>query len=68
MAPVIKLAIDTVQYHHHATRKFIIQSDNLSGFGSQEIVLFILNLNTRLDYKNDVSIRWLFTEAQTGKT
>ena len=66
---VIKLAVDTVQEHHPATKKFIIQSDNASGFSSQELIPFILNMNTRLDDENSVVLsRWIFTEAQTVKT
>ena len=50
---VIKLAVDTVQEHHPATKKFIIQSDNASGFASQESIQLILNMNTRLDYEKN---------------
>ena len=49
MASVIQLDVDIVQYRHPASKKVIIQSDNASGFASQELILFILNMNTRLD-------------------
>ena len=49
MAAVIQLAVDTVQDRHPAAKKFIIQSDNASGFSSQELIPFIFNMNTRID-------------------
>ena len=69
MEALIQLAVDTVQDRHTAAKKVVIQSDNTSGFYSQELVFFIFNMNTRLDdEKNVVLSRWIFTEAQTGKT
>ena len=49
VAAVIQLDVDTVQYHYPAEKKVIIQSDNASGFYSQELIPFIFNTNTRLD-------------------
>ena len=58
MAAVIHLAVDTVQYCHTVTKKVIIQSDNASGFASQELIPFIFNMNNRLyDGKNVVLSR-----------
>ena len=69
LADLIPLVFDTVQDRHPAAKKFIIQSDNASGFSSQELIPFIFNMNTRLDdEKNVVFSRWIFTEAQTRKT
>ena len=61
---VIHLAVGTVHDRHPAAKKFIIQSDNASGFASQELIPFIFNMNTRLDdEKNGVLRRWIFIEA-----
>ena len=49
VSAVIQLAVDTVQDRHPASKKFIIQSDNASGFSSQELIPFIFDMNTRLD-------------------
>ena len=49
VAAVIQLVVGKVQNRHPSAKKFIIQSDNASGFASQEIILFIFNMNTRLD-------------------
>ena len=69
MADVIQLAVDTVQDRHPASKKVIIQSDNASGFSSQELIPFILNMNTILyDEENAVLIILVFTKAHTGKT
>ena len=69
VSAVIKFAVDTVQDRHPAAKKVIIQSDNSSGFASQELITFILNMNTRLDDEKNVVLRiWIFTKAQTGKT
>ena len=69
MAAVIQLAVDTVQDLHPAAKEVIIPSDNASGFSSQELILFVFNMNTRLDdEKNVVLSRWIFKEAQTVKT
>ena len=68
VAVVIQLAVDIVQDRHLATKKFIIQSDNASGFASQELIPFIFNIKTRLDdLKNVVLSIWIFTGAHTGK-
>ena len=48
MAAVIHLAVDTVQDRHPAAKNVIIQSDHTSGFATQEIIMFISNMNTRL--------------------
>ena len=46
-----------------------MQSENASGFASQELTTFIFNMKTRLRTdKNMVSIIWIFTESQTRKT
>ena len=60
VADVIKLAVDTVQDYHPTAKKFISQSDNASGFSSQELIPFIFNMNTRLDDEKTIS-RWIFT-------
>ena len=52
VAAVIQLDVDTVQYHYPAEKKVIIQSDNASGFYSQELTPFVFNMNTRLDEEN----------------
>ena len=58
-----------MQDRHPAAKKVIIQSDNASGFASQDLVPFIFSINTSLDDENNVVlIIWVFTEAQTGKT
>ena len=44
---VIQLAVYTVQDRHPDAKKVIIQSDNASGFPSQEIIPLIFNVNTR---------------------
>ena len=68
VASEIQLAVDIVQDRYPAAKNVIIQSDNASIFASQELILFIFNMNTRLDYeKNVVLSRWIFTEAQIGK-
>ena len=46
---VIQLAVDTVKDRHTVTKKVVIQSDNASGFASQELIPLIFNINTRLD-------------------
>ena len=47
----------------------LIQSDNTSGFESEELIPVIFNMDTRIcAEKNVVLIRWIFTEAQIGKT
>ena len=48
VAYVIQLAVDAVQESRPAAKKVIIQSDNSSGFDSQEFIPFIFNMNTRL--------------------
>ena len=48
---VIKLAVDTMQDRHTAAKKVIIQSDNASGFSSQESILFIFNITLDLVMK-----------------
>ena len=69
MEAVKQLAVDTVQDRHPSIKKVIIKSDNAIGFASQELILFIFNVHTRLDdEKNVVLSRWIFTEAQTVKT
>ena len=69
IAAIVKLLVQTVQYHHLASKKVIIHSDNASGFASQELTTFIFNMKTRLRTdKNMVSIIWIFTESQTRKT
>ena len=66
---LIQLTVDTLQDRHTAAKKFIIQSDNASGFASQELIPFIFSINTRLDdEKNVVLSIWIFTESHTGKT
>ena len=64
----MKLAVDTLEDRHSTAKKVIVQSDNASGFFSQEIILFILNMNTRLDDDLFLLSKWIFTEAQTGIT
>ena len=49
VAAVIHLDVDKLQYHHPAAKEIIIQSDNASGFASQEIIPFIFNINTTLE-------------------
>ena len=49
VADLIQWALDTVQYRHPAAKKFFIQSDNASGFGTQELIQLIFNMNARLD-------------------
>ena len=49
VAAVMKLALDTVKYYHPATKKVIIQSNNASGFASQELIPFVFNIQTSLD-------------------
>ena len=49
MTALIQLSVDTVQDHHPATKKVIIQSDNSGGFASQELIPFVFNMNTRID-------------------
>ena len=69
LAAVIQLSFDTVQDRHIAAKNITIQLDNASGFASQELIPFIFNINTRLDDERNVVLRrWIFTEAQTGKT
>ena len=59
VAAVIQLAVEIVQDHHPAAKKIMIQSDNSSVF----------NMNTRLHNEEKLVLsRWVFTEAQTGKT
>ena len=59
---VNQLSVDTVQYCHPATKNIIFQSDNASGFASQELMPFIFNMDTILDgEKNIVLSRWTFT-------
>ena len=45
----IQLAVDASQGRNPAAKKVIIQSDNASGFSSQELFLFILNMNNIID-------------------
>ena len=45
---VIQLDVETVQYRHPAEKKIITQSENASGFASQELIPFVFNMNTRL--------------------
>ena len=47
VATIIQLAVDKMQDHHTAAKKFIIQSDNASCFDSQELIPLIFNMNTR---------------------
>ena len=49
VATVIHLSVDVVQDQHPSAKKVIIQSNNESGFDSQELIPFIFNTNTRLD-------------------
>ena len=46
---VINLNVDIVQDRHPVAENFIIQLDNASGSASQELILFIFNINTILD-------------------
>ena len=45
----IRFGVYIVQYHHPDSKKVIIQSYSASGFVSQELILFIFNMKTRLD-------------------
>ena len=50
-------------------KNFTIQSDNASNFASQELIPFVFSMNTKLDDGRKIVFRrWIFTEAQTGKT
>ena len=51
VAAAIQLAFQTVQDLHPAAKKIIIQSDNASGFASQELIPFTFNMNIRLHYE-----------------
>ena len=51
MTALIHLAVDTVKDRHPAAKKVTIQSDNASGFASQELISFVFNMNSRLDDK-----------------
>ena len=68
MAAVIQLDVDTVQDQHPSVKKVIIQSNNESGFASQELIPFIFNTNTRIDDETNIeSVRWILTEAKKEK-
>ena len=49
VAYIIQLALDTVQYQNPATKKVTIHSNNASSCVSQELILFVFNMRTRLD-------------------
>ena len=51
VASEIQLAVDAEQDRYPAAKNIIIQSDNAIIFASQELILFIFNMNTRLDYE-----------------
>ena len=69
VAAVVQLAAHTLQDRYPTAKKVVIQSYNAIGFSSQEIIPLIFNMNTRLrDEKNRMLIRWISTEAYTGKT
>lgn len=69
VAAVVQQMMRTVQDRHPGVKKVIIQSDNATGFASQELIPFIFHMNTKLRAEcKAVVTRWLFTEAQTGKT
>ena len=62
VAAVIQLDVDTVKDLHPTEKKAIIQSDNASGFSSQELIPFIFNMNTIIDDENNVVFSmWIFT-------
>ena len=64
IAAIVQLLVQTVQYHHLASKKVIIHSDNASGFASQELIPFILDMKNILrTVENMVSIICIFTEA-----
>ena len=54
MADVIQLAVDSVQDCHPSAKTVIIRSYNASGSASQELILFIFNINTRFDDEKNV--------------
>jgi hypothetical protein len=69
VAAVVQQIMRTVQDRHPGVKKVIIQSDNATGFASQELIPFIFHMNTKLRADGKAMLtRWLFTEAQTGKT
>ena len=68
VSDLVQLAVHILQDCHPVAKKVIIQSDNSSGFDSQELILLVFNMNTGLrDEKNLVLSRWIFTEAHIGK-
>ena len=56
VAAVIQLVVDIVQDRHPVAENVIIQLDNASGSASQELILFIFNINTILD--DEKMLRW----------
>ena len=46
---MIQLAVDAVQDFHYAAKNVIIHPDNTSGFASQELIMVVFNMHTRLD-------------------
>lgn len=69
MAAVVQLAVKTIQKRHPGGKQVVLQSDNASGFASQELIPFIFNMNKQLGEQNKpVFTKWIYTEAQTGKS
>ena len=69
VAAVVQLGVQRVQDLHPVAKKVIIQSDNASCFASQEIIPFVLNMNTRLHAEKTVVFSiCIFNEAHIGKT
>ena len=64
---VIQLTVDTLQDHHTAAKKFIIQSDNASGFASQELIQFIFSINNRLDDEKKCCVEHMDIHRSTDR-
>ena len=67
MEDIIQLTVDTVQDCHPAAKNVIIQSDIASDFTSQYFILFIFNMNTRLDDEKHYCVEQMYIHRSTNR-
>lgn len=65
----IQIVVENIQSRYPNIKKLTLQSDNASCFASHDNIPYIHHLNKELETKMmDIRIvRWIYTEAQTGK-
>lgn len=69
VSSALQLLVEKVHEMLPSVATIVLQSDNASCFESQNLIPFVYHLNRESESKHlPIIRRWLFTEAQTGKS